>query len=85
MAASLHTFTEVTAFGPGCIDFINGALGLTGTRPTDAECFGPGGIFATSGVAPGGPALIVSGLAPGTHLFECFVHPWMRSVVTVKA
>ena len=80
----LHTFTEVDAFGPGCLDFINGALGLTGTRPTDAECFGPGGIVETSGVEPGG-SLIVSGLAPGTHLFECLIHPWMRSVVTVTA
>jgi plastocyanin len=82
----VHSFTEVPAFGPGCLDLVNGALGLTSPRPTDAECFGPGGIFDTTGVAPNGQStLTVSGLAPGTHLFMCFIHPWMRSVVTVDA
>jgi plastocyanin len=75
-----HTFTEVAAFGPGCVPFINGALGLTGPAPTVAEC---GAIFASSGVAPGG-SLTVSGLAPGKHLFECFIHPWMTATVDVR-
>jgi hypothetical protein len=78
-----HTFTEVPAFGAGCIGLINQLLGLTG-GPTDAECTGPGGIFATSGVLPNGSStLTVAGLTPGTHMFECFIHPWMRTVVTV--
>jgi plastocyanin len=76
-----HTFTEVPAFGPGCIPLINSLLGLTSPAPTDAEC---GAIFGSSGVAPdGGSTLTVAGLAPGTHMFECFIHPWMRTVVTV--
>ena len=77
-----HTFTEVPAFGPGCIPFINGRLGLTGTAPTEAQC---GGFFANSGVAPNGlSTLTVSGLSEGTHLFMCEIHPWMRTVVTVE-
>jgi plastocyanin len=76
-----HTFTEVQAFGPGCVPFINGALGLTGPAPTAAEC---GVIFGTTGVPPGG-SLTVSGLAPGRHLFMCFIHPWMRSMVEVRS
>ena len=75
-----HTFTEVPAFGPGCVDFINAALGLTTPRPTDAEC---GALFATTGTAPGAPPVVVSGLADGTHLFMCLIHPWMRTVVEV--
>jgi len=80
-----HTFTEVDSLPmPGCIPFVNGALGLNGPAPTDAECAGPGGIFATTGVAPNGQStLSVSGLAPGTHMFMCFIHPWMQTVVTV--
>ena len=79
-----HTFTEVPAFGPGCIPFINAALGLTGPAPTDAQCTGPGGIFDTTGVLPNGlSTFTVSDLPVGTHLFMCFIHPWMRTVVTV--
>ncbi len=77
-----HTFTEVPEFGPGCIPFINGALGLTGPAPTEAQC---GVFFATTGVAPNGlSTLTVSGLAAGTHRFMCEIHPWMRTVVTVE-
>lgn len=74
-----HTFTEVTAFGPGCISLINGRLGLTGPPPRPCDDT----LFATTGVAPGG-SLTVSGLAPGTHLFMCFIHPWMRSEIDVR-
>jgi plastocyanin len=75
-----HTFTEVPAFGPGCVPLINQLLGLP-AGPTDAEC---GAIFGTTGVAPDGlSTLTVAGLAPGTHDFMCFIHPWMRTVVTV--
>jgi plastocyanin len=76
-----HTFTEVPEFGPGCVPFINGALGLTGPAPTDAQC---GEFFATTGVAPDGMStLTVAGLSDGMHLFMCEIHPWMRSVVNV--
>jgi hypothetical protein len=75
-----HTFTEVPAFGAGCVPFINAALGLTGPAPTDAQC---GAIFAASGIPPGG-SLNVSGLAPGRHLFMCFIHPWMTTTVDVR-
>jgi hypothetical protein len=45
-------------------------------------------IFATF-VPAGGSTTVSSGpggvLSPGQNLFECFIHPWMRAVVTVKA
>ena len=73
-----HSFTEVTEFGPGCVDFLNAGLGLTG--PPVVDC---ANLDAT-GVVPGGQ-LIVSGLAAGTHKFMCGIHPWMQTVVTVGA
>ena len=80
-----HTFTEVEAFGAGCIDLLNGPLGLTG--PPSADCatnLAP--VFAGgTGTAPGLPPVVVSGLAPGTHLFMCLIHPWMQAVVDVIA
>ncbi len=73
-----HTFTEVPEFGPGCVQFLNDALGLTGAPAIDCANIGD------TGVVPGGN-LIVSGLAAGTHLFMCEIHPWMQTVVTVEA
>ena len=57
----------------------NAILGLTPVP----ECADPD-VFPTTGVAPGG-TLDVHGLAPGTHNFECLIHPWMQSVVEVRA
>lgn len=74
-----HTFTEVAQFGGGCVDQLNAILGLTPVP----ECQDPD-IFPTTGVAPDG-TLNVHGLTPGTHNFECLIHPWMQSVVEVRA
>ena len=80
-----HTFTEVEAVGAGCIDQLNGPLGLTGPPAADCDSnLAP--VFAGgTGSAPGLPPVVVSGLAPGTHLFMCLIHPWMQSVVDVRA
>lgn len=83
-----HTFTEVATFGGGCIAGLNTILGLTPV----AECTPTvtvGGrtvpaAFVTSGI-DAGHNLHVHVLDPGTHRFECLIHPWMRSVVTVEA
>jgi len=82
-----HTFTEVERYGPGCLAFINDALGLTGPAPTEAECFGPGGFTETSGVLPNGLSTLSVGpdiLTPGVHKFMCELHPWMKTTVTVE-
>jgi plastocyanin len=76
-----HTFSEVDHFGAGCFSPINEALGLT-DPPTDAQC---AQFFADTGVlADGASTLTVSGLEPGTHLFMCEIHPWMKTVVEVE-
>jgi hypothetical protein len=86
-----HTFTKVGAFGPGCIEDINGLI-----FPTSAvndlcnDIVDPPGAprpFVEDGVVPGGPDLSVpaSKLQKGTNLFECMIHPWMHAKVTVES
>ena len=70
-----HTFTEVAAFGGGCIPELNDLLGLTAV----AECANPS-LFDTTGAIPG-EATETGPLAAGTHLFQCLLHPWMRTTV----
>lgn len=70
-----HTFTEVAAFGGGCIDEINALLGLTAVP----ECAHPE-LFGTTG-APPGATVETPALGPGTHRFMCLIHPWMQSTV----
>jgi len=73
-----HTFTEVAAFGGGCIDELNGVLGLTPVP----ECENPA-IFGSTLAFPG-DELEVEDLAAGRHLFQCLIHPWMRTTVDVS-
>jgi plastocyanin len=74
-----HTFTEVASFGGGCIAALNNLLGLTPVP----ECAGfPGGAFAATLVPPGG-TVTTKPLTPGVHRFQCLIHPWMRTTVTV--
>jgi hypothetical protein len=73
-----HTFTEVAAFGGGCVAELNAVLGLTPVP----ECGDPS-LFGSTLILPGGE-LEVEDLSAGTHLFECLIHPWMRSTVVVN-
>ena len=65
-----HTFTEVANFGAGFVPELNAAL-PPGTP--DALPIGP-----FNGMAPG-EVVDLDQLTPGTHLFECLIHPWMRT------
>jgi hypothetical protein len=87
----VHSFTDVTASGPnpvpGCIDVIN--LAEFGSAATNPLC-GPvpvpdglGAILATSGVFPDRP-LTIDTSTRGTRFFQCMLHPWMRTTVTVE-
>jgi hypothetical protein len=73
-----HTFTEVADFGPGCVGFINDLVGLSGAPAGDCD------LIQATMVSPQRPELTVSGLAVGEHYFECLIHPWMRTTVTVR-
>jgi plastocyanin len=79
-----HTFTEVANYGGGCIAALNTILGLTPV-PECLPLAGPNGpplAFITTGVQAGGSRSFAA-LAPGVHRFECLIHPWMRTTVTV--
>jgi plastocyanin len=73
-----HTFSEVAAFGGGCVPEINELLGLVSVP----ECSIPG-IFEATGVPPGA-SLTTDPLAAGQHRFMCLIHPWQRTTATSR-
>ena len=75
-----HTFTLVEDFGGGCIEPINDLLGLSPVP----ECADPA-AFPGTVVLPDGAPLAAPHLHEGTHSFQCLIHPWMRTTVTVRA
>ena len=73
-----HTFSEVAAFGGGCIPELNELLGL---QPVP-EC-SIADIFATTGVPPRS-SLTTDSLDAGIHRFQCLIHPWQRTTVQAR-
>ena len=75
-----HTFTEVKHFGGGFIPQLNGP-----GEHVIPECSGGFGKVPVARTRLlQGSQLQVTGLAPGEHLFQCCIHPWMRVKVEVK-
>ena len=74
-----HTFTEVLAFGAGIVPPLNAALppGTPFVIPATADFPGP---FLAAG-----QRMELRNLSVGSHLFQCVIHPWMRTVVQVEA
>jgi plastocyanin len=75
-----HSFTEVKAFGRNLVP--PGAEALNNAVPETALAVpaeNPGPTF----MLPGG-GRSVAGLSPGTHHFQCLIHPWMRTTVEVR-
>ncbi len=77
----VHTFTEVASFGNGFVPALNTPSGSTAAIP---ECQGG---FLNAKVASTrviqGSSVTVTGLAEGSHLFQCCIHPWMRMEIDV--
>ena len=86
-----HTFTMVEHFGGG---FVAPLIQLSGNPVPAEECATtlPNGdlapkppskvnVFVTAGAKD---AFSTAHLMPGTYLFECCIHPWMRVVLTVR-
>ncbi len=71
----MHTFTKVAQFGGGIVPVLNQ---LSGNLVPAPECVA---LQPDDFVAPGAADRddIIS--APGTTLYECCIHPWMRTVV----
>ena len=75
----VHTFTRVAKFGGGIVPSLNQ---LTGDLVPAPECLA---LQPTDFVSPGGVDRDDTISAPGTALYECCIHPWMRTVVRVKS
>jgi hypothetical protein len=88
-AGETHTLTQVRAFGGGFVIALNAAVGGADTVP---EC----ATMAAGGLHPTPTGIIVpfgsvqtfqagSTLFPrGIHLYQCCIHPWMRTIITVR-
>ncbi|HET7552740.1 MAG TPA: hypothetical protein VFK04_15715 [Gemmatimonadaceae bacterium] len=74
----VHTFTRVAEFGGGEVPELNALSGNTTVAP---ECTQ---LEPDDFVAPGG-TYSEQVDAGGTLLFQCCIHPWMRTVVHVKS
>lgn len=86
-----HTFTKVAQFGPGCLDVLN--MPIFGKPDLGPECVlvdTPVGKvplpFITDGIPTDGSTVRIPAekLTRGTNLFECMIHPWMQTKVTVE-
>jgi hypothetical protein len=88
-----HSFTEVNHFGGGFIPVLNGgqvplvecaARDQNGALIPDGKGnFVPALPAILSFVPSGGRSNTVP-LSRGTHKFQCCIHPWMQSTVTVR-
>ncbi|MFL5574448.1 MAG: hypothetical protein ACJ79S_00535 [Gemmatimonadaceae bacterium] len=74
----VHTFTEVEQFGGGIVPNLNQ---LSGNPVPAPECLS---LEPDDFVPPGGtyPDEVE---APGTELYQCCIHPWMRTVVHARS
>lgn len=96
----VHSFTDVTAtgFGPGCVGLLNRLVfGTDALAPMcgqpDATGVGvnlpkilfgsPADGIPASGLFPGHP-LTIDTSTPGTRMFQCMIHPWMQTTLTVE-
>ena len=71
-----HTFTKVEEFGNGCIPLLN-----ADDSPPVVDC----NALGDSEVLPGASRTFPVPATAGTVLYQCAIHPWMRSVVDVRA
>ena len=82
-----HTFTQVASFGGGFVPALNpqGAVPAAECAIVNADgSLSPSPAALATTLAPGAE-LRVEGLQPGTHNFQCCIHPWMRTTVKIKA
>jgi hypothetical protein len=74
----VHTFTEVEHFGGGIVPLLNE---LSGNPDPAPECLA---LTGSDFIPPGGTTSDDEDES-GTELYQCCIHPWMRTVVHVRA
>lgn len=82
-----HSFSRVNRFGRGCVNDLNAPLGLplwNGTPDATLPLSGNMCPAAFGDIRGPGAEFVVDRLPKGTHRFQCVIHPWMRSTVTVE-
>ena len=79
----IHSFTEVQAYGQGLVPEWNTAIKETSPAVTvnGLPLFQDPAAFAT--FVPRGTSADIKP-AKGVHKYQCIIHPWMRTVVTVR-
>lgn len=88
-AGEFHTFTRVAKFGGGVVQLLND---LSGNPTVAPECGAIDNLapptstnrFVFPGTAFPGPTAGSDDLPRGTTRWQCCIHPWMRSTITVK-
>ena len=88
-AGEFHTFTRVAEFGGGIVGVLNDLGGFGDTVPecgTENVLAPPSGtnLFVPAGANIPGPVAGKTDLPKGKTKWQCCIHPWMRSEVTVR-
>jgi plastocyanin len=72
-----HTFTEVDAFGGGIVPKLNE---LSHNPIVAPEC----NALLAGDFIPSGGSHVDELHDPGTELYQCCIHPWMRTVIHIS-
>jgi plastocyanin len=75
----VHSFTEVDEFGGGIVPLLNH---LAGTPSVAPEC---AALAMNEFLPPGGTQQNSPETTVGTEKYQCCIHPWMKTVVTIAA
>jgi plastocyanin len=79
IGGEVHTFTEVAKFGGGFVPLLNQ---LAGTPVEAPECAAPPN--PDNHILAPGRSFTFTEEAPGRHLYQCCIHPWMHETLTVR-
>jgi plastocyanin len=80
----LHTFTCVKSFGGGVVGGLNAILGLTNTPAVPCDFANVFEAVGPTAVAPGTSSKPVTLGSSGTVMFQCLIHPWMRTTFQIE-
>ena len=90
-AGETHTFTRVKTFGGGIVPALNAAVGNAATVDECAAMVAGGPLHATpTGIVVTSPSTQVfqagnsMQFQRGINLYQCCIHPWMRTIITVR-